>query len=119
LLAYQKETALPPTVAKHGFDNVKAAIGYIRQSYDRKISLDELAKITYSDKYALCRNFKRLTGQTVVQYINLYRCQKAAEMITNGQTVAEAAHLCGFDNLSFFTKTFKHYMGALPSFYKT
>lgn len=91
---------------------------YIRGYYNRKLTLDEIAQAIYVDKYALCRDFKRLSGQTIVQYTNSYRCQQAAEHIANGCTVAEAAEQCGFDNISFFIKTFKKYMGMLPSSYK-
>ena len=81
----------------------------------RKIYLDGIASATLTDKYALSRLFKRVTGQTPVQYINTYRCRKAAEYISDGKNVSEAAHACGFTNMSFFTKTFKAYMGKLPS----
>lgn len=100
------------------FETVKATIKYIRENYNRKLFLDEISKQVLTDKYTLCREFKKLAGQTVVEYTNNYRCQKAADYITDGYTVAEAAGMCGFENLSFFTKTFKKYMGALPSEYK-
>ena len=47
--------------------------------------------------------------------LNEYRCMKAAEYISDGKSVSKAASPCGFDNNSFFTKTFKRYIGALPS----
>ncbi len=94
---------------------VKKAIKYIRENYMRKIYLDDIAAVSFTDKYALSRLFKRITGQTPVQYINTYRCRKAAEYISDGKTVSEAAQECGFTNMSFFTKTFKTYMGRLPS----
>ena len=100
---------------RQSFEMVKLTIEYIRQNFNKKISLDELARTAYIDKYSLSREFKKITGQTVVEYINRYRCQRAAECISNGCRVSEAAEMCGFNNLSFFTKTFKKYIGTLPS----
>ena len=108
------QRVLPP-IRDRAMKTVKNAIKYIREGYGTKLTLDLVARAVYTDKYTLCRNFKRLTGQTVVEYINRYRCQKAAEHMAGGLTVAEAARLCGFENLSFFSKTFKRYMGTLPS----
>lgn len=102
---------------KH-FETVKAVIMYIRENYDKKITLDEISKVVLCDKYAMCREFKRLTGQTIIENLNNYRCIKAMLFLNEGYTVANTASLCGFDNLSFFTKTFKKYIGKLPSEYK-
>lgn len=100
------------------FQNVKAAICYIREHYACKLSLEEIARAACTDKFALCRDFKKITGQTIVTYINQYRCQQAAGFLESGYTVTLAADACGFHNLSFFTATFKKYMGAPPSKYK-
>lgn len=96
-------------------EKVKAAILYLRENYDRKITLDEVSRAVLYDKYALCRKFKALTGQTIMQYLNNYRCIKAVDCLNAGQTVAQTAMTCGFENLSFFTRTFKRYIGRLPS----
>ncbi|MBQ7045029.1 MAG: helix-turn-helix transcriptional regulator [Clostridia bacterium] len=100
------------------YETVKAAISYIRDHYSQKITLDEIAKAVLCDKYALCREFKKLTGQTIVENLNNYRSVKAIDYLSDGYTVARTAALCGFDNLSFFTRTFKKYIGKLPSEYK-
>ena len=100
------------------FKAVKTAIKYIRKNYHTKMSLNEISKASLIDKFTLSRDFKKITNQTVVQYINSYRCQKAANLISAGSTVSESAKLCGFTNMSFFTKTFKHYMGCMPNSYK-
>lgn len=101
------------------FESVKTVIRYIRENFAQKLSLETLSKLIFLDKYTLCRKFKVATGQTVMEYISRYRCQMASEYLKEGKTVASAARLCGFDNLSFFTKTFKKYMGTLPSQIKT
>lgn len=98
---------------------VKNTITYIRENFAEKLSLDLLAENAHVDKFSLSRNFKAITGQTVVEYINNHRCEKAKELIRDGATISEAAVACGFNNMSFFTKTFKTFTGSLPSEFKT
>ncbi len=100
------------------FETVKSVIEYIRENYSQKITLQEIATAVLCDKFALCREFKKLTGQTVFENLNNYRCIKAIDFLSSGHTVSESAFLCGFENLSFFTKTFKKFTGNLPSYYR-
>ena len=100
------------------FKAVKDVILYIQNNYDKRITLEELSKETYINKSGLSKKFKEFTGITIVNYINNYRCKMALSMIQNGEQINYAARLCGFNNISFFTKTFKNYTGNLPSFYK-
>ncbi len=100
------------------FNSVRTAIAMIHSEYQSRITLDSISKSIYVDKYALCREFKKATGQTVTEYINSYRVQMAASLISQGSRVTEAARACGFENMSFFTRTFKKYMHCLPSSFK-
>lgn len=109
---------LPAAEEPKSFETVRSAISYIRMHYREKIRLDDISEAVLYDKYALCREFRRLTGQTIVWYLNHYRCLQATDCLSEGYTVAQTASLCGFDNLSFFTKTFKKHIGKLPSEYK-
>lgn len=121
LLRIQKEHSSPRDVSKRidqKLNSVRSAIAMIHDRYGEHLSLDLIAKSIYVDKYSLCREFKKATGQTVTEYINSYRVQMAANLISQGNTVAEAARACGFENMSFFTRTFKKYMGSLPSSFK-
>lgn len=104
--------------SSRSFENVKTAIKFLRENFNRKLTLDEIAKNVYTDKYILSKQFKKITGQTIIEYLNRYRCQMTADFIESGAGVAEAAYQCGFENMSFFSKTFKKYMGKLPSKYK-
>ncbi len=98
--------------------SVKDTLTYIHGNYSEKITLDMISKSINTDKFLICRQFKEATGKTVIEYTNAYRCQKAAELIASGCNISEAAHLTGFNNFSFFTKTFKKYMGDIPSKFK-
>lgn len=103
---------------KKSLETVRQTINFIRQNYNRTLSLDEISKNVLMDKYSISREFKKITAQTIFQYINNYRCKRAAELILSGKTVQEAAFMCGFHNMSYFTKVFKQYMRELPSKYK-
>lgn len=100
------------------FDSIKAAITFIQNNYNKHLSLSEISKGVLLDKYTLCKEFKRYTGQTVIGYLHQYRSIKAIDFLSDGYTVAETAALCGFENMSFFTRIFKRYTGNNPSFYK-
>lgn len=118
LITLREQYTVAVMPQKNGGETVKNAIFHIRTRYEQPLSLDSLARLTLTDKYSLSRQFKALTGQTVVQYIHRYRCERAAALIGEGIPVGEAARQCGFQNLSFFTKIFSRYMGVLPSAYK-
>ena len=98
--------------------NVKNAINYIRKHYSEKISLDGISKSIFVDKYVLSRQFKKIIGQTLVEYINSYRIKQASILLREGHTASETAWMCGFNNQSFFCKTFKKYTGFSPIEFK-
>lgn len=109
---------LEATPKNNRFDMVKSAITYIQNNYKQKITLPDIASAVLFDKYSLCKEFKKYTGQTIFEYLNQYRSTKAIEHLSKGHTVYETALLCGFENLSYFIKTFKKYTGKTPAKYK-
>ncbi len=100
------------------FEVIKDAVIYLQENFTKKLTLSQISKAVYLDKYTLCKEFKRYTGHTIVEYLHIYRCAKAKKYLSKGKSVSETAVLCGFDNLSFFTKIFKRYTGENPSYFK-
>lgn len=98
---------------------IKKSIKYIQDNYNKSISTSDVAgEIMLSESY-LCRIFKEITGYTVVFYINFLRCSNAKKHLQSGKyIVSEVALLCGFENLSYFSKTYKKHLGCLPSLNK-
>lgn len=119
LVEHYSDENLEANTRNNRFDMVKAAITYIQNNYMQKITLPDIASAVFFDKYSLCKEFKKHTGQTIFEYLNQYRSTKAIEHLSNGLTVYETARLCGFDNLSYFIKTFKKYTGKTPAKYKS
>jgi AraC-like DNA-binding protein len=95
---------------------IKKAIRYIQDNYQKNITVFDTAEYVGLSKYYFCHIFKEFTGITTVKYINILRCENAKKILKSGNyRVEEVAYLCGFENLSYFSKTYKKYMGCLPS----
>ena len=59
---------------------------------------------------------KEMTRKSPVEYLNTYRVEKAArKLITSDISVTDVAFACGFNDLSYFIKTFKAYKGVTPA----
>ncbi len=104
---------------EQAFKSVKDAIAYIHNHYSEHITLEDIADALFMDKYNLARKFKAQTGTTIIKFANGVRCKEAKNLISDGVPVHEAARACGFNNMSFFTKTFKKHIGKTPSAYKS
>ncbi|MBO5867296.1 MAG: AraC family transcriptional regulator [Oscillospiraceae bacterium] len=101
------------------FQSIIDAIGYIKDNLSRKLTVEEIADRAGFSKYYFLRLFKKITGCTVIQYVNLLRCEQAKDLLRTGNhSVKEVAALCGFENLSYFTGVFKKHTGTLPNAYK-
>lgn len=95
-------------------EKIKAAICYMQRNITQPLSLQEIADHVGYSRHHLAREFKRFTGSTVFSLINHLRCKEAMHMMRQGMRVSEAAATCGFENMSYFTKTYKRYIGTLP-----
>lgn len=96
-------------------ERIKNAMCYIRQNLAKTFTLDEIADYVGISKYYLTREFKKITGQSVFEYINIVKCANARRLISDGYPVSAAARSCGFENMSYFSRTYKKYIGSSPS----
>ena len=94
---------------------IKKVVEYIHGNLSTSISLDDISKHIGISKFHLSRDFKKFTGNTIFEYINMSRCKMAAVLIASGMSVSSAAEECGFENMSYFSRTYKKHMGKLPS----
>lgn len=95
---------------------MKKAVTYISAHFVEALTVEEIAEHVGLSKYYFCRAFKEVTGQRVFDYINMMRCSKAQKLLATGQyNISESAFASGFNNLSYFTRTYLRYMGVTPS----
>ena len=98
------------------FVKLKNAISYMRDNYEKQMTLEEMAKTAGMSAKYFCRFFKEMTRKSPVEYLNTYRVEKAARLlISTDINVTDIAYMSGFNDLSYFIKTFKMYKGVSPS----
>lgn len=98
---------------------VKAAIDYIRASYEKNFSLEDVANYVGVNKCYLSREFHRYTGYSFVSYVNRTRCKIAQQLLKKeGVQISHVARKCGFENRSYFARCFQKYTGIIPSEYR-
>ncbi len=94
---------------------VKKVMVYIGDHYSEDLTLDSLAELCGITKHHLAREFKAYTGMTVLTYLNLIRCKNAEGCLLAGNSVTDTAVECGFESISYFSRTYKKIMGKSPS----
>ena len=81
----------------------------IQSSYMQKLSVEDLAKEFRMDRSYLNRQFKKATGRSIKEYITFVRMERAVWYLARGYSVKETAGLCGFNDVSNFSRTFKQH----------
>ncbi len=111
-----QESSLSRQLKNDKIELVKKAIRFIQRNYAEAISISSISDELGVSKYYFCHIFKEITGYTMISFLNIIRCSNAKKLLQTGKySVEEAALLCGFDNMSYFSKTYKKYMDCLPS----
>lgn len=111
---YQKSVK----AADHLTQSIKLSIDHIQRNFDRKLTLEELAKVACLSPTYFSYIFKKLNGISLWKYINIKRVEKAIEILKNENvSKLEIAERCGFSSSSNFYKTFFAITGRTPSDY--
>ena len=60
-----------------------------------------------------------MTGTTPVKYLLTYRIERAArKLLSTDESITQIAYDCGFNDLSYFIKTFKDIKKITPKNYR-
>jgi AraC-like DNA-binding protein len=107
-----------PNVLKYD-PRVKKALDYLRDNYNKKISLDNLSKEVGLCKRHLLRLFRKETNLSPFQYLNKYRVEKAIEFIRNtNKTLDQITEEIGFKDKSYLYTLFIKYKNLPPSAFR-
>lgn len=100
-------------------EKMKSLLTLISLNYARPMTINEAAGFCgYSPSYFM-KFFKSFTGETFIEYLNTYRIKKSEELLRETDlSVLEISELTGFENHSYFIRTFKKIYGVTPLKYR-
>jgi AraC-like DNA-binding protein len=91
---------------------------YIQEHFAEPITVQELADIANLSVPAFCRYFKKMTSQTLTNFLQEYRISHARLLLLQDLPITEVSFASGFNNLSHFNRTFRRLTGQTPSAYR-
>ncbi len=94
---------------------IERVIEYIKNNIDKKIRLEQLAKITNLSPNHFHKIFTESLGITVNKFITELRLKKAKKLLlTSTLNITEIAAKCGYSNISYFSIVFKKHFNISP-----
>ena len=98
---------------------LKKVMTFIRDHYQEKIYIRDLALLMNMNEQYFCRFFKKATGRTPITYINEVRVRHAVLLLRQSDySITEVALGCGFGNMGHFIEEFRKITGDTPRAYR-
>lgn len=88
---------------------------YIVDHVEAEISMDDISKVLFLSKNYIGDTFKKETGITVKNYITMVKMERAKYLIAKEDLKSyEIADRLGYNQVEYFGKVFKKYIGLTP-----
>lgn len=86
---------------------------------DAQLKVSDIAdELCYTSAY-LCMVYKKVTGNTINDYLNMYRIEKSRQLLEEGnRKLEQVAARVGYSNENYFAKVFKKFEGISPKEYQ-
>ncbi|MGH8019498.1 MAG: helix-turn-helix transcriptional regulator [Opitutaceae bacterium] len=117
-MLHETPPAARDTAVMHG-PLVNQTKEFLLRNFARELTLGEIAWHVKKSEEHLARVFRKVTGQTVFDYLRAVRLENAKTLLINSEkSLTEIAARTGFSTLALFSRNFSHYVGRSPSAYR-
>ncbi|WIY81784.1 AraC family transcriptional regulator [Propionimicrobium sp. PCR01-08-3] len=97
-------------------ERMTQVIRYLHDHHDEQLTLDRIASEFHISQYYLCREFKKLTHSTIMQYVNNVRIGRAQRLLNEtGMSVTQISKQVGFANVTHFNRVFRQVTAMSPT----
>lgn len=100
-------------------ERINLIFNYVKDHFKEQITLEQVADLANMRVPSFCRYFKKITNKTFTQFVNEYRITHSLKLLAEQPlSITEVCFESGFNNFSYFNKTFKEYTQKSPSQYR-
>lgn len=113
------ERARPAEKVLRNEERIKTMLTFIQEHIQEKLTVASIAQSAAIGESECLRCFRDTLGTTPIRYVCQYRVQRAAELLeSTNLKIAEIGALCGFQEMSYFSKIFRDIKGCTPKEYR-
>ncbi len=98
---------------------IRGMLEFIHAYYTEDLTMEDICGSIHASPSACLRCFHVSLATTPMQYLKNYRLEQAARLLkTTAKTAKEIALDCGFNDVSYFTRSFREKNGCTPREYR-
>ncbi|NNE61928.1 MAG: response regulator transcription factor [Woeseia sp.] len=110
---------IPFTVQKSDV-RLLPAIYYVRRNFRYKIKSEVVADLCDMSPFRFSRSFHETYGITFQDFVIRHRILEACRLLKNpNMNITDVAYAIGFNDASYFSRTFRRCIGVAPSVYSS
>ena len=118
LVSARRQLCQTPRASAEDLRKLARLLDFLHTHYDEPLSLEALSAEISVSRESCCRFFKRMTGQTISQYLEEYRIAQSIPLLREGRfSVAQISAFVGFSNAGRFSSAFSKRMLCTPRQY--
>lgn len=98
---------------------LQESIAWLAQNCNKEIDVKQLAAIANMSVSHYYRSFRNATGYSVTDYKNSLLMRRAETLLSIGEgSISQIAEKLGFNDVFYFSRLFKKYIGVSPREYR-
>ena len=120
LTSHSLATKTPPSAKflRDG-ERIKIMLQYIQNHYAEEIQISDIANSATVSESECLRCFHNTIHTTPIQYLKQFRINQAARLLlSSDEKIVEIGTQCGFQEMSYFAKSFRKFYGCTPGEYR-
>ncbi len=101
------------------YDRIRGVIEHINRNLDKKLELEELARIAFMNRTYFSSYFKKVMKISMSDYIEALRVNKAMHLLkVTNSSITEIGLACGYNDISHFNRVFRRLNSISPNEYR-